>query len=51
LEDSDIIRSLGIDAYVERKMKDYSCNRCGGMLYFYHYKCSKCGKQQLPTTV
>lgn len=39
------IKSLGVDAFIRIKKKDYECDNCGGSAYFYHYKCNQCGKE------
>jgi len=41
------LKKLGVDNYIKLKEKEYSCPDCNGIIYFYHYKCSNCGKEVL----
>jgi len=41
------LRELGVDEFIKFKEEEYSCPHCKGIINFYHYKCSKCGKNYL----
>lgn len=38
------MRELGVEEYHEYQKKRWTCPDCGGRILFYHYECSKCGK-------
>ena len=38
------LKELGEDEFINLKEKEYTCPYCKGIIHFYHYKCSKCGK-------
>ena len=38
-------RKLGVAEYVQYQKQRWSCPSCGGIVTFYHYKCSVCGKE------
>ncbi|MGM0431554.1 MAG: DUF3795 domain-containing protein [Spirochaetota bacterium] len=42
-EDMQGIRSLGIDAFIQQKKREYTCTYCGGSVSFYRYTCNRCG--------
>lgn len=44
-EDMEKLKQFGIEKYIKIKSKEYSCPACNGIIYFYYYKCSKCGKE------
>ena len=44
-ENMEKIKRLGVDQYIEKKGQEYSCPDCNGIVYFYFYKCSQCGKE------
>ena len=37
------LKELGCEDYLEYQKSRWSCPTCGGVVYFYHYICSKCG--------
>jgi hypothetical protein len=39
------LKELGVDDYLEFQKQRWSCSSCGSRVNFYHYKCSKCGKE------
>ena len=39
------LKELGVDEFIKFKEKEYRCPNCKGIVHFYHYKCSKCGKE------
>jgi len=39
------IKELGEDEYLKYQKQRWSCPFCGGTVNFYHYKCSRCGKE------
>lgn len=39
------LKELGVDDYLEFHKQRWSCPSCGSRVNFYHYKCSKCGKE------
>jgi hypothetical protein len=38
------LEELGIDKFIKFKEKKYICPHCKGIIHFYYYKCSSCGK-------
>jgi DNA-directed RNA polymerase subunit RPC12/RpoP len=38
------MKEMGIEDYLKYQKRRWSCPYCGGIVHFYHYKCSKCGK-------
>ncbi len=40
------LRTMGIDTYLDFQKKKWKCDLCNGTIHFYHYKCSKCGKER-----
>ena len=38
------MKELGLDGYLARERRRWSCPDCGGRVHFFYYKCSKCGK-------
>lgn len=39
------MKEIGIENYFEYQKKRWSCPSCGGIVYFYKYQCSECGKK------
>jgi len=39
------MKEMSIEDYFEYQKQRWSCPSCGGIVNFYHYKCSKCGKE------
>ena len=39
------LKELGLGGYQEYQKQKWSCPLCDGTVYFYHYKCSKCGNE------
>jgi hypothetical protein len=39
------MKEMDIESYLEYQKKRWICPSCGGVVYFYHYKCSNCGKE------
>ena len=39
------MKEIGIHNYLKFQKQRWSCPECGGMVHFYHYICSKCGKE------
>jgi len=39
------MREMGIDDYLQFQKERWTCASCGGVIHFYKYKCSKCGKK------
>jgi len=39
------MKEMNIEGYFEYQKRRWSCPSCGGIVNFYHYKCSKCGKE------
>lgn len=42
------MRKIGVDEFIRMKARECTCPKCGGIVYFYHYKCSGCGKEIIP---
>lgn len=40
----EMIKQLGVEQYIISKRQESSCPVCRGIIYFYHYKCSQCGR-------
>jgi len=40
-----ILKQKGIDEFLKYQKERYKCPFCGGIIYFYCYKCGKCGKE------
>lgn len=38
------MREMEIEDYLEFQQERWSCPDCGGIIHFYKYKCSLCGK-------
>jgi hypothetical protein len=38
------LKEFGLNDFIKYKEKEYTCPHCKGIIHFYHYKCSKCGK-------
>lgn len=39
-----LLNEMSVNAYLAYQKKRWECPYCGGIVYFYKYKCSKCGK-------
>ena len=39
------MKEMGIEDFLEYQRQRWSCPSCGGTVHFYHYQCSKCGKE------
>ncbi len=39
------LKEVGIHNYLKLQKQKWSCLHCGGTVHFYHYTCSKCGKE------
>ncbi len=39
------LRGMEVEDYLEFQKERWSCPFCGGIIHFYKYKCSKCGKE------
>lgn len=39
------LKELGIEKYMDYQKYRWTCPSCDGIVYFYHYKCGKCGKE------
>lgn len=44
-ENMDKLKLLGVEKFIKLKSQEYSCPICHGIIYFYYYKCSQCGKE------
>ena len=44
-EIKEIKKQKGIDEFLKYQKERYKCPFCGGIIYFYCYKCGKCGKE------
>jgi hypothetical protein len=44
-ENMKSLRKHGIDKFIKLKREEFSCPICKNIVYFYHYKCSECGKE------
>jgi len=42
-----MLEKLGAEKYIEYQRKKFSCPDCGGLVYWYHYTCSECGKEAI----
>jgi hypothetical protein len=42
------MKEMGFENYLRYQRKRYACVDCGGLIYFYHYTCSQCGRKHLP---
>lgn len=42
------MQSMTISQYLMYQKKKWACPDCGGIVYFYYYQCSKCGKEITP---
>ncbi len=41
-ENLEQIKTLGIDTFIEKQYKKYSCSKCGGLISIHNRKCFKC---------
>ena len=41
------LKSMTLNEQLEFRKKRWRCNSCGGTIHFYHYKCDRCGKEQI----
>jgi hypothetical protein len=39
------LKEMGVDGWLEEQKRKWQCPRCGGVVRFYHYRCSDCGYQ------
>ena len=39
------LKKLGMEKYLKYLKQRWSCPSCKGIVFFYHYRCSKCGKE------
>jgi len=39
------LKEMGINDFLIFQKKRWSCPSCGGIVHFYHYICSQCGKE------
>jgi hypothetical protein len=39
------LNEIGINDFLKYQKKRWSCPSCGGIVHFYHYSCSQCGKE------
>ena len=39
------LKKLGVEKYLKYEKKRWLCPFCKGIVFFYHYRCSKCGKE------
>ena len=39
------LKEIGLDGYLDFQKEWWKCDSCGGIIHFYYYKCSKCGKR------
>lgn len=44
-EESIKLKDMGLENYLIYQKKRWTCPSCGGIVYFYHYTCSQCGKK------
>ena len=40
------MKELGFEKYIIYQRERNACEDCGGLIYFYHYTCSECGRKQ-----
>jgi uncharacterized OB-fold protein len=40
------MKDLGQENYILYQRDRYACEDCGGLIHFYHYICSQCGREQ-----
>lgn len=45
-ENFEKMKEMGILSYLVYQRQRWVCNECGERVNFYHYKCSKCGKEK-----
>jgi len=45
LDNLDMIRSQGMDAFVENEGKRWTCPECGEMICVHHHGCDACGEK------
>ena len=43
-ENSRMLVKLGPEKYIDYQKNRFNCPDCGGLVYFYHYTCIRCGK-------
>ena len=43
LDNSERIKQVGVERWLEEQDTRWSCPKCGGRVHFYHYRCSQCG--------
>ena len=41
------LKTMSLEDYFEFQKQRWKCKSCGGVVYFYHYKCNTCGKEQM----
>ncbi len=41
------LKTMSLEDYFEFQKQRWKCKSCGGTVYFYHYKCDKCGKERM----
>ena len=39
------MKEMEVEDYLEFQKKRWTCPSCGGIIHFYKYECSKCGKK------
>lgn len=44
-ENAKKLKELGVERYLKYQKQRWSCPFCNGIVEFYQYKCSKCGKE------
>lgn len=40
------MKELGQEKYILYQRERHACEDCGGLIHFYHYTCSQCGRKQ-----
>lgn len=41
------LKTMSLEDYFEFQKQRWKCKSCEGTVYFYHYKCNTCGREQM----